>query len=74
MYSLMVVLSLLATAAFLHVFVYRDRRYLPVFAVLLAAMLYTHSWGIFVTAGALLTFGRAAARRATTAGRCSRTG
>jgi 4-amino-4-deoxy-L-arabinose transferase-like glycosyltransferase len=57
MYSLMVVLSLLATAAFLHTFVYRDRRYLPVFAVLLAAMLYTHSWGIFVTAGALATFG-----------------
>src|SRR5215218_593185 len=38
MYSLMVVLSLFATAAFLHTFVYRDRRYLPVFAVLLAAM------------------------------------
>lgn len=56
MYSLMVVLSLFATAAFLHVFVYRDRRYLPVFALLLAAMLYTHSWGIFVTAGALFTF------------------
>ena len=53
MYSLMVVLSLFATAAFLHVFVYRDRRYLPVFAALLAVMLYTHSWGIFVTAGAL---------------------
>ncbi len=57
MYSLMVVLSLFATAAFLHVFVYRNRRYLPVFAALLAAMLYTHSWGIFVTAGALVTFG-----------------
>jgi len=56
MYSLMVVLSLLATAAFLHVFVYRDRRYLPLFAALLAAMLYTHSWGIFATAGAVLTF------------------
>jgi hypothetical protein len=56
MYSLMVVLSLLTTAAFLHVFVYRNRRYLPLFAVLLAAMLYTHSWGIFATAGALLTF------------------
>jgi hypothetical protein len=56
MYSLMVVLSLFATAAFLHVFVYRNRRYLPVFAALLAAMLYTHSWGIFVTAGALFTF------------------
>jgi hypothetical protein len=54
MYSLMVVLSLLTSAALLHVYVYRDRRYLPVFAVLLAAMLYTHSWGIFMTAGALI--------------------
>lgn len=56
MYSLMVVLSLLATACFLHVFVYRNRRYLPALVVLIAAMLYTHSWGIFVTAGAVLTF------------------
>ena len=54
MYSLMVVLSLLTSAAFLHVYVYRHRRYLAVFAALLAAMLYTHSWGIFVTAGTLI--------------------
>lgn len=54
MYSLMVVLSLLTSAAFLHVYVYRRRKYLPVFAALLAAMLYTHSWGIFVTAGTLI--------------------
>ncbi|MDQ3588436.1 MAG: glycosyltransferase family 39 protein [Actinomycetota bacterium] len=54
MYSLMVVLSLLTCAAFLHVYVYRHRKYLPVFAALLAAMLYTHSWGIFVTAGTLV--------------------
>src|SRR5215211_380032 len=53
MYSLMLVLSLLMTAAFLHVFAFRNRRYLPLFAVLLAAMLYTHNWGLFVTAGAL---------------------
>jgi mannosyltransferase len=56
MYSLMVVLSLVATAAFLHVFVYRNRRYLPLLAVMLAALLYTHGWGIFFTAGALATF------------------
>ncbi|MGI8750504.1 MAG: hypothetical protein ACR2J6_08155, partial [Thermoleophilaceae bacterium] len=30
------------------------RRYLPLFAVLLAAILYTHSWGIFVTAGIIV--------------------
>src|SRR5690349_9183203 len=35
MYALMLVLSLLATAAFLHVFAYGRRGYLPVFSVLL---------------------------------------
>jgi mannosyltransferase len=56
MYSLMLVLSLYTTAAFLHVFAFRNRRYLPAFVVLLAAMLYTHNWGLFVTAGALCAF------------------
>ena len=57
MYALMILLSLLLTAAFLHAFAYRNRRYLPVFAVVLAAMLYTHNWGLFVTAGALTALG-----------------
>jgi mannosyltransferase len=51
MYSLMLVLSLLATAAFLHVFAFGRRRYLPLFSVLLALMLYTHNWGLFLAAG-----------------------
>ncbi|HYP47500.1 MAG TPA: glycosyltransferase family 39 protein [Thermoleophilaceae bacterium] len=54
MYSLMLVLSLAMTAAFLHAFAFGRRRYLPLFAVLLALMLYTHNWGLFVTAGALV--------------------
>jgi len=54
MYSLMALLSLLVLATFLHVYVYRDHRYLAPFAVSLAAILYTHSWGIFVTMGALV--------------------
>ncbi len=57
MYSLMVVLSLLLSATFLHVFVFRRRNYLPLFVGLLAAILYTHSWGIFVTAGTLVALG-----------------
>src|SRR3954464_10492934 len=57
MYALMITLSLLLTGAFLHVFVYLNRRYLPMFAVVLAAMLYTHNWGLFVTAGALTSLG-----------------
>jgi mannosyltransferase len=51
MYSLMLVLSLLATAAFLHVFAFGRRRYLPLFFVLLALMLYTHNWGLFLGVG-----------------------
>jgi mannosyltransferase len=51
MYSLMLVLSLLATAAFLHVFAFGRRQYLPLFFVLLALMLYTHNWGLFLSAG-----------------------
>ena len=47
MYALMLVMSLLATAAFLHVFAFGRRRYLPLFMVLLAGMLYTHNWGLF---------------------------
>jgi mannosyltransferase len=54
MYSLMVVLALLVSAAFLHVFVFRNRRYLPLFVVALTAILYTHGWGIFVTLGSLV--------------------
>jgi hypothetical protein len=51
MYSLMLVLSLLATAAFLHVFAFGRRGYLPLFFVLLALMLYTHNWGLFLSFG-----------------------
>jgi mannosyltransferase len=53
MYSLMLVLSLVATAAFLHVFALRRRSYLPLFALLLAVLIYTHNWGLFLAAGLL---------------------
>lgn len=54
MYSLMAFLSIVATAAFLHAFVFRRRRYVPVFAALLAVMLYTHNWTLFYAAAALI--------------------
>lgn len=57
MYALVVLLSLLATATFAHAFVHRSRAYVPVFAVLLAAMLYTHNWALFYTVGALAVVG-----------------
>ena len=56
MYSLMVLLTLAVSALFLHVFVYRRGAYKWAFAVVLALMLYTHNWGIFVTAGCVGTF------------------
>ncbi|HEV2771589.1 MAG TPA: glycosyltransferase family 39 protein [Thermoleophilaceae bacterium] len=47
MYSLMVLLGLVATAAFVHAFVLDRRRFAIVFGVALALMLYTHNWAIF---------------------------
>jgi mannosyltransferase len=47
MYALMTLLGLLAVTAFVLAFVQRRRRWLPVFGVVLAAMLYTHNWALF---------------------------
>jgi hypothetical protein len=52
MYELMGLLGILATASFVHGFVYRRRKYLIVFTLCQAAMLYTHAWGIFFGLGA----------------------
>ena len=54
MYELMALLGILETAAFIHAFVYRRRRYLILFAVCQALMLYTHGWGIFFGVGTVL--------------------
>ncbi|HWF52978.1 MAG TPA: glycosyltransferase family 39 protein [Solirubrobacteraceae bacterium] len=55
MYSLMALLGLIATAAFLHAFVYRRRKYLILFALAQAAMVYTHAWGIFFGLGCAIS-------------------
>jgi hypothetical protein len=55
MYELMGLLGLLATTAFVHGFVYRRRKYLILFSISVALMLYTHAWGMFFAAGALVT-------------------
>ncbi len=52
MYALVGLLGLLVTATHLHVFARRDRRYLAPFAVALAALIYTHNWGLFLGAAA----------------------
>lgn len=52
MYTLVALLGLVATATFLHAFVFRRRRYLPAFAISLALLLYTHNWAVFLALGA----------------------
>jgi hypothetical protein len=54
MYELMALLGTLATAAFVHGFVYRRRRYLILFAVSEALLLYSHAWGLFFGAGSVV--------------------
>ncbi len=54
MYSLMALLGLLATIGFLQGFVFRRRRYVALFAVSQALMLYTHAWALFYGAGSLI--------------------
>ncbi len=51
MYELMALLGVLATAGFLHGFVYGRRRYLIMFSLSLAVMLLTHGWGLFFGTG-----------------------
>ena len=51
MYSLVALLSLLVTAELLAVFAQRRRGLIPALAVTLAALLYTHVWGLFLATG-----------------------
>jgi hypothetical protein len=52
MYGLMSLLSIVATGCFLRAYVLRDRRFVPAFALALAAMLYTHNWALFYAVAA----------------------
>ncbi len=53
MYALVILLSILGTAAFVHGFVFRRRRYVALLAAVLVVLVYTHYWGFFFSAGAL---------------------
>ena len=55
MYSLLALLSLLLAVSFVHVFVHRNRRYLPLLVGSLTAALYTHNWALFL--GLICFFG-----------------
>jgi mannosyltransferase len=52
MYSLLILLALLATVGFVEGFVHGRRGYLALFAGSLALMLYTHNWALFFAAAA----------------------
>jgi mannosyltransferase len=51
MYALMVLLSLIMITTFVLAFVHRRRGWLPVFALSLALLLYTHNYGMFLAVG-----------------------
>lgn len=55
MYSLVALESIVVAAAFVHAFLLRRRRHLALFAVALAAVLYTHNWGLFLALACLAT-------------------
>jgi mannosyltransferase len=63
MYSLMVLLALVAGTAFVHTFVLGHRRYAVLFAVTLALMLYTHNWTVFFLGAAGIAWLAIAKRR-----------
>jgi mannosyltransferase len=55
MYTIMVVWGLLATVGLIQGFVYRRRKFLIMYALAQAVMLYTHAWGIFFGVGAVVS-------------------
>ncbi len=57
MYALLALLAIIVAASFPHAFVYRRRRYLPVFAISLTACLYTHNWSLFLGMASVVAFG-----------------
>jgi mannosyltransferase len=56
MYTLVLLLAVLATGSFVRAFVLRRRRHVGIFAVLLAALMYTHNWALFYAAATGLAF------------------
>jgi hypothetical protein len=64
MYALVALLSVGVAATFLHAFAFGRRRWAPAFAVLLALLLYTHYWALFLAAGCLAALAALAAASA----------
>ncbi len=55
MYALMALLGLFGTIGFVRGFVLRERRYVILFSLAQAAMLYTHNWALFFGAGSVVS-------------------
>lgn len=55
MYTLTTLIGLFATVGFIRGFVFRERRFVILFAVSEALMLYTHNWALFFGAAAFLS-------------------
>ncbi len=54
MYALVSLLALVVAATLVRVFVFRRRAFLPLFSVALAALMYTHNWGLFLAVGTVV--------------------
>ena len=54
MYTLVALLALIATTAFLRVYALGERRMLPVFIGSLVLLLYTHNWSLFFVVGTVV--------------------
>lgn len=54
MYALVSLLALVVAATLVRVFVWRRRAFLPLFSVALAALMYTHNWGLFLALGTVV--------------------
>ncbi|MCW3009629.1 MAG: hypothetical protein JWO90_33 [Solirubrobacterales bacterium] len=54
MYALVSLLALVVAAALVRVFVFRRRAFLPLFSLSLAALVYTHNWGLFLGVGTVV--------------------
>lgn len=68
MYSLVTFLAMVVSASFVHAFCRRTRNAVPVFALSLTALLYTHNWGIYLVVACALgllpaAYGSTAPRR-----------
>lgn len=57
MYAFMTLLGLIGTIGFIRGFVFRERRYVIMFSLSEAAMLYTHNWALFYGLAALVSLG-----------------